>query len=35
VTSSDLRGLVGRKLRFHTGTGEVLMRRLNSSYSKR
>jgi chemotaxis protein CheD len=28
VTASDLRGIRGRTIRFHTGTGEVLVQRL-------
>jgi chemotaxis protein CheD len=28
VTTSDLGGIVGRTIQFHTGTGEVLLRRL-------
>ena len=31
VLASDLRGVRGRRIHFHTGTGEVLVRRLNSS----
>jgi len=30
VLASDLRGLRGRKISFHTGTGEVLVQRLGS-----
>jgi chemotaxis protein CheD len=30
VLASDLRGTDGRSIRFHTGTGEVLLRRLTT-----
>ena len=30
VLASDLRGMRGRKIQFHTGTGEVLVQRLGS-----
>lgn len=32
--ASDLRGVNGRRIQFHTGTGEVLVRRLGSSANR-